>query len=427
MGLLEITGFYEKQLMKLKLLSLSFLLLMPLVSSTLFSDSPWLEKKYVDERMKELASVKGDGPSQWRVIWTKEPSTKATISWTTAKKGSGHKVRYGIRSEGKLNEFGKILEAQRSGAYSGAKGQYYHHARISGLKPSTTYHFEVESDGKKSPVLHFTTAPSDDREFRLLFGGDSRTGIDARAQVNLLMADLSEKDDQLIAFAHGGDYIVSGRIWSQWSTWLSQHELTVTKSGKVLPIIPTRGNHDGGPLYDEIFDTPGGSGKNYFHTMISPKVALITLNSEISAGGDQQAWLAKTLFDLRPKVRWLLAEYHRPVWPAVKSPGKAKKFWVPLFEKFNIDLAIESDGHVIKRTVPIRNEKKDPTGIVYVGEGGLGVPQRKPKSGRWYLQSPGMTGSDHHVMRVEFGKDKMDYEVILLDGKQADHYEFFPR
>jgi hypothetical protein len=82
---------------------------------------------------------------------------------------------------------------------------------------------------------------------------------------------------------------------------------------------------------------------------------------------------------------------------------------------------------VIKRTVPIRNEKKDPTGIVYVGEGGLGVPQRIPKSNRWYLQSPGMTGSDHHVMRVVFGKEKMDYEVILLDGKQADHYEFFPR
>ena len=102
--------------------------------------------------------------------------------------------------------------------------------------------------------------------------------------------------------------------------------------------------------------------------MISPKVALVTLNSEISAGGDQQAWLAKTLYDLRPKVRWLLAEYHRPVWPAVKSPGKAKKFWLPLFEKFNLDLVVESDGHVIKRTVPIRNEKKDPTGIVYVGE-----------------------------------------------------------
>ena len=410
--------------MKLKLLSL--LLLTSLFYSKVFSETPWLDKDYVEKRMKGMASVQGEGPSQWRVIWTKEPSTRATISWTTAKKGSSHKVRYGIRSAGR-EEFSNSQEPQHSDPYSSAKGEYYHHARISGLKPSTTYDFEIDSDGKKSPVMHFTTAPADDREFRLLFGGDSRTGIVSRGQVNLLMADLSEKDDQLIAFAHGGDYIVSGKNWGQWSTWLSQHELTVTKSGKVLPIIPTRGNHDGGPLYDEIFDKPGGKGKNYFHTMISAKVALVTLNSEISAGGDQQAWLAKTLFDLRPKVRWLLAEYHRPVWPAVKSPGKAKKFWVPLFEKFNLDLVVESDGHVIKRTVPIRNEKKDPTGIVYVGEGGLGVPQRNPKSDRWYLQSPGMSGNGHHVMRVLFGKDKMDYEVILLDGKQGDHYEFNPR
>ncbi|MBT3637933.1 MAG: metallophosphoesterase family protein [Opitutae bacterium] len=414
--------------MKLKVLALSLLLSSPLVSFKLFSETPWLDKDYVEKRMKGMTPVQGDGPSQWRVIWTEEPSTRATISWTTAKKGSVHKVRYGIRSTGIAElSTSQSQEAQRSDAYSSAKGEYYHHARISGLKPSTTYDFEIESDGKKSPVMHFTTAPADDREFRLLFGGDSRTGIVSRGQVNLLMVDLSEKDDQLIAFAHGGDYIVSGKSWSQWSTWLSQHELTVAKSGKVLPIIPTRGNHDGGPLYDEIFDTPGGAGKNYFHTMISPKVALVTLNSEISAGGEQQAWLAKTLFDLRPKVRWLLAEYHRPVWPAVKGPGKAKNFWVPLFEKFNLDLAVESDGHVIKRTVPIRNEKKDPTGIVYVGEGGLGVPQRKPKSDRWYLQKPGMTGAGHHVMRVTFGKTKMDYEVVLLDRNRADKHQFSPR
>jgi acid phosphatase type 7 len=426
MVLLEITGFYKNYFMKLKVLALSLLLSTPLVSFKLFSETPWLDKDYVEKRMKGMASVQGDGPSQWRVIWTKEPSTRATISWTTAKKGSVHKVRYGIRSTGP-EEFSNAQEAQRNGAYSGAEGEYYHHARISGLKPSTTYDFEIESDGKKSPAMHFTTAPSDDREFRLLFGGDSRTGIVSRGQVNLLMADLSSSDDRLIAFAHGGDYIVSGKKWSQWSTWLSQHELTVTKSGKALPIIPTRGNHDGGPLYDEIFDTPGGSRKNYFHTMISPKVALVTLNSEISAGGDQRAWLAKTLFDLRPKVRWLLAEYHRPAWPAVKGPGAAKKFWVPLFEKFNLDLAVESDGHVIKRTVPIRDDKQVAGGIVYVGEGGLGVPQRKPKSDRWYLQKPGMAGVGHHVMRVTFGKTKMDYEVVLLDRKRADKHQFLPR
>ena len=51
----------------------------------------------------------------------------------------------------------------------------------------------------------------------------------------------------------------------------------------------------------------------------------------------------------------------------------------PLFDKYHIDIALESDGHCMKRTAPIRHGKKDPTGIVYVGEGGLGVGQRK----RW--------------------------------------------
>ena len=129
--------------MKLKSLALSLLLLTPLFSSKVFPETPWLDKDYVEKRMKGMATVQGDGPSQWRVIWTKEPSSKATISWTTAKKGSSHKVRYGVRSTGKSIAGAMIQEAQRNGAYSGANGQYFHHARISGLKPSTTYHFEI--------------------------------------------------------------------------------------------------------------------------------------------------------------------------------------------------------------------------------------------------------------------------------------------
>ena len=111
----------------------------------------------------------------------------------------------------------------------------------------------------------------------------------------------------------------------------------------------------------------------------------------------------------------------------MKKPGSPKKFWVPLFEQFNVDLVVESDGHVIKRTVPIRNEKQDPTGIVYVGEGGLGVSQRRPHRDRWYLKAPGMASSGHHVMRVSFGKEQLDYEAILLDRKVADRTQLRPR
>ena len=49
--------------------------------------------------------------------------------------------------------------------------------------------------------------------------------------------------------------------------------------------------------------------------------------------------------------QWILTQYHNPAWPAVYVPANSKA-WVPLFEKYKVDVAIECDGHVIKRTVP---------------------------------------------------------------------------
>ena len=392
-------------------------------------NAPWLEEKFVIEKTNGIAKLEGSRPAQWRVIWKTDPSSQATISWSTEKKGKSHIVHYDLKSCGGNPEtcsFRKVSD--RDGRFSDSRGEHFHHARLTDLKPSTTYWFVIESDSEHSPEMHFTTAPSDDRPFSVLFGGDSRSGHFARAQINLLMASLSEETEDLLAFAHGGDYVSSGKSWGQWSRWLSQHELTVSSSGQVLPIIPTRGNHDDGPLFNEIFDNPGGPDKeNFFSTRLAPQVALVTLNSETKAGGSQRTWLGKTLQSLRPEVRWLLAEYHRPAWPAVKRPGAAQEFWVPLFEEFDVDLVVESDGHVIKRTVPIRNEKEDSTGVVYVGEGGLGVSQRKPDAGRWYLRSPGMVARGHHVMNIRFTPEKIDYKVVLLDRSIADRSIFRPR
>ena len=416
--------------MKSIVLHLPLLFLILLIKGLFANEnSPWLAEEFVNQKTVELSKIEGSNPAQWRVIWKTDPAHKATVSWTTAKVGKNHLVHYDLKSrKGLPKNYTYKKVSDRNGRFSGSGGEHFHHARLAELKPSTTYWFIIESDGHFSPEMYFTTAPMDDRSFSVLFGGDSRSGHFARAQVNLLMAALSEKNPEIIAFAHGGDYIVSGKNWGQWSRWLSQHELTVAASGKVLPIIPTRGNHDGGPLFDEIFDSPGGKEReNYFSTRLSPQVALVTLNTETKAGGAQRTWLGKTLQSLRPEVRWLLAEYHRPAWPAVKRPGAAQEFWVPLFEEFDVDLVVESDGHVIKRTVPIRNEKKDSTGVVYVGEGGLGVPQRKPDLSRWYLRSPGMATRGHHVMNIRFTPEKIDYKVVLLDRSLADQAIFRPR
>lgn len=79
------------------------------------------------------------------------------------------------------------------------------------------------------------------------------------------------------------------------------------------------------------------------------------------------------------------------------------------------------------RTVPIRKGKHDPTGIVYIGEGGLGVGQRRPKKDRWYLKAPGMASAAHHVHVLSFLPDRLDLKAIGMDGSTIDEYTLSPR
>jgi len=358
-------------------------------------DAPWTE-------------LSGSRPAQWRVVWTTDPARTATIAWTTAEAGEEHVVH--LEPEGVEEEAARVVAATRNGRYSRSSADdseaWYHHARVEDLSPNTTYRFRLESDGQRSPELRFRTAPAGDRPVAILAGGDSRTGHAARMRVNASIARRIAADPELLAFSHGGDYVANGDRWDQWSAWLSHHELATSADGRVLPIVPTRGNHDYGPLYDEVFDAPGRR-DGWFRTQLSSRVSLLTLNSNVSAAGRQLTWLQRDLQFASGTARWIVVSYHRPLYPAVKTPGPAKGFWTPVFDRFGVDLALESDGHCIKRTLPIRDDEPDPEGVVYVGEGGLGVPQRTPRTDEWYLEPPGFAARGHHVLRLDFSTEEL--------------------
>lgn len=361
-------------------------------------------------------------PTQWRLVWTEDPTTTAMFCWSTAAAGSQHTVYLSAADGTNL-----AVEAQRSGAYTSSDDQlHYHHAKVTGLKPDMRYEVTLASDAVRSPDFWFRTASAKDAPMSLIFGGDSRSDPAARRQVNKLIADLAKKKPGILCFAHGGDYINTGSSFAQWNQWMSDHELTTGDDGRLLPIVPARGNHDIGPLFEETFGFPSGD-TNYYAINLAPQVRLITLNSEISAAGDQKRWLETELTAARKKNRFVVAQYHRPAFPAVKRPGSAKQHWVPLFEKYNVDLVCEADGHNIKRTVPVRGDKLDPSGVVYIGEGGLGVPQREPKRDRWFLQKPGMTDKGHHVHVLSFNRQTLAGRAIGLGGVERDAFQLLVR
>ena len=370
------------------------------------------------------AALEGSSPAQWRLVWNSDPATSATLCWNTAVAGEQHQVV--LRRDGSDEE--TIVIAERNGRYSAKEPDlFYHHANLSELKPATKYHVVLESDGQRSPAMYFVTAPVDDVPLGLLFGADSRSGRDARRQINQMIAAMFDESQTtgrtpILALAHGGDFIYDGRMLELWSMWMSDHELTVGADGRLLPIIPARGNHDSGKIFNEVFAFPPDD-KNFYSVDLGPQLRLITLNTETSVAGDQLEWLKAELPDARAAKRWVIAQYHRPAFPAVKQPFLNLMHWVPLFEQHNIDLVCEGDGHNIKRTVPIRDFKIDPTGVVYIGEGGLGVGQRSPKAHLWYLSSPqAKIGQGHHVQLLTFDQKQLTYRVVMLGGEVFDEY-----
>ena len=381
---------------------------------------------------REITPLKETNPAQWRLIWTSRPATQAILSWNTKRSGTQHRVRMTKGTQGAE----KIVVCHRNGRFSSGKRRtelYYHHALLADLEPSTKYYVTMESNGQRSPTFHFITASDEDRPLSILFGGDSRSDQTARRSVNKMMAtlfqegiDLAALDihaEEIIAVAHGGDYVANGKNLDQWSKWMSDHELTTSASGRLLPIIPARGNHDGGPIFNEVFGF-SVSHLNYYGVDLCSSVHLITLNTETSMGGNQAKWLQQQLSVARAKRRWVLAQYHRPAFPAYKPPSGALQHFVPLFDRFTVDMVLEADGHTIKRTVPIRNGRQDAAGTVYIGEGGFGVKPRTPKTDRWYLRPPGKASSGHHVQKLTFSAEKLRMQVILLDSKKVfDDYE----
>lgn len=362
-----------------------------------------------------------------RVIWTTDPTTTATVAWTTD--GPGDRSQVNLREESATNwDFTPCdRNEQFVGKFEQGRAPYLHVAHLQDLKPGTRYDVICETDDTLSNEYYFVTAPDDDRPFALLSGGDSRSGITERKNVNRMMARMVAEQTkagrpEILALSHGGDFVVDGPQLELWLAWLTHYELTTTEAGRLLPIVPTRGNHDMGLPFNQVFAFPRDS-ENYYAISFGNTLRLATLNTEVSTAGDQRQWLADELAAHRWQHRWYVAQYHKPAFPAVKIPSGALPHWVPLFDEYSVDLVCEADGHVIKRTPPLKNLKVDPAGVVYIGEGGLGVGQRTPKTYRWYLQDMAQhCSSGHHVHLLTFDGQEMDVRVIRLGGEQFDHF-----
>lgn len=352
---------------------------------------------------------------KYRLILVDDPSSTITIAWNQIS-GNNPLVYFDSIDHGSnigLYKYSKAVD--KSLTYRGMNNQF---VLLKNLKANTAYYFVIQDSEGNSQRFWFKTAPSDNSRLSFIAGGDSRNNRSPRQKANLLVSKLKPH-----AVLFGGD-MTDDDTDAEWRNWFDDWQLTTSKDGRMIPIVPTRGNHEGTNTIFNLFNTPTADAY-YAMTWGKNLVRTYTLNSEISVYGNQKTWLEDDL-NQSANLVWKMAQYHKPMRPhtAGKSEGNALyDAWAQLFFDKKVRLVVDCDSHLPKTTWPIQpsiekgNDEgfiiNEHQGTVYTGEGCWGAPLRPNNDDKSWTRN---SGSFNQFKLIFIDENKIELRTIKVDN-----------
>ncbi len=353
--------------------------------------------------------------------WYGDPTTTMAIQWHSPVEETSDAVS--LQPQG-----GKWIQA--AGSHLDLGDRLVHKALLEGLSPDTEYSFRVGDD---PAIYKFRTAPKTlDKPLRFCIGGDLYQTKDLFRK----MCAAVRNRDPLFAVL-GGDiaYAVNRNPFrfrstakNQWFSFLQEwKEEMISPEGQVIPFLIVAGNHDILPeepdLFFDLFAFPE---RRLYRTVdFGNYLSLFLLDSDIyePIEGEQTEWL-QTAFEERQNVPARLAVYHISAYPSVypydeERAQKIRTYWCPLFDRYHLPAAFENHNHAFKRTFPIRANKIDPSGVVYLGDGCWGALPRGVRK-EWYLDKK---ERKNNVFMIDLTKEGAHIEAIGLHGEKLDSLE----
>ncbi|MFE7189889.1 fibronectin type III domain-containing protein [Kitasatospora sp. NPDC057541] len=378
------------------------------------------------------ASVDGSlvAPIGRHLAFGSEPDTQFRVSWQVPAPVKRPFLRYGKNPwdlSHKIEAEVRTLHTPALTPTGQPVDQYYLHVALEDLHPDTTYYYGVGHQGFDpasqqaiSTLGTFRTAPSREHRWGKVYEpftftafGDQGVSDHAKGNDHIILA-------QNPAFhLHAGDICYADPAGSgqdsdksvfnatTWDAFLVQTETVASK----VPWMVAYGNHDMEAWYSP--NGYGGENARFYLPDNGPdkrsvpgvysfrykNVGVISLDAndvsyEIPANlgisaGKQTRWLERTLKDLRndETIDFVVVFFHHCAFSTTHqhaSEGGVREAWVPLFEKYRVDLVINGHNHVYERTDAILGNKVSKTvpsgasvepakdGVVYVTAGAAG-------------------------------------------------------
>jgi len=212
-----------------------------------------------------------------------------------------------------------------------------HHAQLTGLSPSTRYHYRLRHEDGTTDKITFTT-PSDDREQGFAFVVMSDTQHDRAHPTRLqetvedgvlpwLEAELGGEPDETIDLVLVvGDLVDDGWDADQWrDEFIGQAQALMGS----VPFYAAIGNHEGNAslYFDRLLLPENGSTSYLEHWWYLDRgnARIIGLDSNVPYTGEtQKEWLAETLDDAcaDADIDFVFASMHHPYHSELWIPGE---------------------------------------------------------------------------------------------------------
>ncbi|MFG0244676.1 MAG: metallophosphoesterase [Phycisphaerales bacterium JB052] len=305
-----------------------------------------------------------------------------------------------------------------------------HEARITGLEPDMPYFYRIiaESGDERidSGILSFKTASLPGEPVRFAVMGDP----EARPHINDRLAGLiwNERPDFMLQV---GDLTDGGKQDHKFQ-WNHEYFLAMTQLNSRLPVYPVPGNGESDLYWYSRYHnlpSPDEKGEGYY-TFEYGDIQFFMLDSNRSeqdfrAGGAQFEWLKSELE--RSTAKWKIAAHHHPTYTSDENDyGNTWETTSPLgdldvrritdlYERYGVDVVFFGHLHTYERTLPIRNDRVDRGGVVYVqaGGGGGNLEDFAPTPS-WF--SGKVHRGHHYVMCHQFGDE---LEIRMYNDEQA--------
>jgi hypothetical protein len=339
-----------------------------------------------------------------------DAATEIVVSWHTLQPVRSPRLMLG-RLDGKLEQ----TVAAKATSYTDAKAGkvvYAYHAKIGRLRPDTAYLYAALHDGAAPEFGTFRTSPRGRAPITFTSFGDQGTPTLGKRYVppagvtiqnppwvndNLggpAGSDTTLGVERLRPLFHlfNGDLcyanIAEDRVRTWWDFWENN-----SRSARNRPWMPSAGNHENelgnGPIgyqaYQTYFSLPEAAGqtevtRGLWYAFTAGSVRVISIaNDDVAyqdggnsyvrgySSGAQKAWLEKELAAARGNrdVDWVVVCMHQVAISTVDKFNGAdlgiREEWVPLFDKYAVDLVVCGHEHHYERSHPIRGRQANAT------------------------------------------------------------------